>query len=57
MDIIIGKIMDNRIWMNYEIIPSLYTNFASKSFQCAGLGHFIPKVIVTGYVEEDNGIY
>jgi hypothetical protein len=38
-------------------MPSLYANFASKSFQCTGLGHFIPKVIVTGYVEEDNGIY
>jgi signal transduction histidine kinase len=45
----IVSIMDNGAGMDSEILPQLFTKFASKSFQGTGLGLFISKSIIEAH--------
>jgi hypothetical protein len=45
----IVSVMDSGAGMDSEILPQLFTKFASKSFQDTGLGLFISKSIIEVY--------
>lgn len=45
-DSIIVSVKDNGAGIDTEILPQLFTKFASKSFQGTGLGLFISKSII-----------
>ena len=52
---VIVHIKDNGNGINYELIPRLFTKFASKSFQGTGLGLYISKNIVELHGGEIRG--
>jgi signal transduction histidine kinase len=45
----IVSVMESGAGMDSEILPQLFTKFASKSFQDTGLGLFISKSIIEAY--------
>ncbi|MER5174249.1 MAG: ATP-binding protein [Candidatus Nitrosocosmicus sp.] len=47
--VVIFDIKDNGIGIDKEIIPKLFTKFASKSFQGPGLGLYISKNIIKAH--------
>jgi signal transduction histidine kinase len=48
-DSIIVSVKDNGLGIDTEILPQLFTKFASKSFQGTGLGLFISKSIIEAH--------
>ncbi len=56
-DVVVVRIKDNGIGIDKEILPKLFTKFASKSFQGTGLGLYISRKIVEahgGKIEAEN---
>lgn len=48
-DLVIFSIRDNGIGIDKEIMPKLFTKFATKSFQGTGLGLYISKSIIEAH--------
>ena len=46
---VIVKVKDTGTGIDQEILPRLFSTFASKSFECTGLGLFIAKNIVEAH--------
>jgi signal transduction histidine kinase len=56
-EVVVVSIKDNGIGIDKEILPNLFTKFASKSFQGTGLGLYISRKIVEahgGKIEAEN---